>query len=298
MRASGIISRRLVERGLFFLALFLFPPPLHGQTAVYERTQLVFGDVALSIRVETGVPRDAAFREIEKGFAIAKRQNEMFSTFDPASEISRLNALPKPAKGVRVSREMADVIADGLRFTKLTNGFFDVTFEMMTSGADAIRPRGKRKLDLLAPDLRVNPTGLVKGDTVDRILALFKRNRRIHSALVAAGGDIGRFDRGGTEGTIPLHNPVPQKSGGRSVSLVNGAVSTSGQYERGAHVKNTRRSAVEHLQTSVIAPDCTTSDALATAFLFMPVADIRKTLKSFPGTRAIVYEKNGTVIEP
>lgn len=299
MRAWDIISDGGFRGGgarrasAFLFALLLVFPGL-SQAAVYERTQLVFGDVELSIRIETALPRDLAFREIEKGFRIARRQDAIFSTFNPDSEISRLNALPKPARNVRVSREMAEVLNSAVKIAELTRNYFDLTFEAQRPDMGALRFVGKRRIDVLRP-VRLNPTGIVKGDTVERILTLFKRDRRIGAALIAAGGDIGRFDRSGKTETIPIREPLEKRARGLSVDLGDGAVSTSGQYERGRHVKNTLGSDVEHLQTSVIATDCMTSDGLDNAFLFMPLPEIRETLKSFPGTRAIVYGKNGEI---
>lgn len=282
----------LLIHGLAFCILFAFS----ARAAVYQRTQLVFGDVELSIEITTSRSRESAFEKMERGFAIASRQNAIFSTYLPDSEISRLNALPKPVRNVRISHEMRAVLRQALGFTEWTHGYFDVTYEMPESKAAFIRLHGNR-VDMLASDLRVNPTGLVKGDTVDRILSSFKRDLKISAATVAAGGDIGRFDRGENFVTVALHNPTSQPEKLKNVRITTGAVSTSGQYERGRHIVNTKASAVEHLQVSVVASDCTTSDALATAFLFMPLEEIRGTLQKFPGTRVLIYEKDGRILE-
>lgn len=283
---------------LIFISLLLIlgaPSPMAGAT-VFERQQLVFGDVLLTIRIDSSYDEARAFARLSAAFAEVRRLNAIFSTFEPDSEINRLNALKKPAYGVKVAPELGAALKMGLELTHATHGFFDITYEMERSGAAAIRLHGKRRVDLLARDLKINPTGLAKGFIVDAVAALLKKDRRIDAAVVAAGGDIACFDkRGGTQ-KIALANPSPRKQNDALVVwLGNASVSTSGFYERGRHIKNTGGGKAEHLQVSVVAPDTATSDALAKAFLFMPIAEIHATLRRFQGASAIVMARNGRV---
>lgn len=278
------------------LALLCFVPVANA--ADYSRTQLVFGNVELTIQVTTSLDQNKAFAEIEKGFALANRFNEVFSTYKPDSEISRLNNRSKPAAHVSVSQDLYNVLKTAIEVTRATDGFFDLTFEMPKSGIDQVQLQKNSSIDLKSPDVRLNPTGLVKGYTVDRIIALLQKNKKISAAFVAAGGDMRQFNNTGHGTTVALYDPLPAVAGTqRTVILKNSAVSTSGFYERGRHIKNTKKSPVEHLQTSVTAPDCTTSDALDNTLFFMPIEKIRATLKKFPKTHAIVYEKNGRILE-
>lgn len=281
----------------FSLTLILAALSRPCGAAVFERQQLVFGDVLLTIRIETDRDERAAAERLSAAFAEVRRLNGIFSTFEPASEINRLNALEKPALGVKVSPELGAALRMGLELTRRTAGFFDITYEMERSGSALIRPHGKHRVDLLAHDLQINSTGLAKGFIVDAVAALLKKDRRIHTAVVAAGGDIARFDRrGGTE-KIALANPSRRKQNDAlEVTLGNASVSTSGFYERGRHIKNTGGGTSEHLQVSVVAPDTATSDALAKAMMFMPIDGVRATLKRFPGAFAVVMENDGTVV--
>jgi thiamine biosynthesis lipoprotein len=270
--------------------------PRSGGAAVFERRQLVFGDVLLTIRIDSTHAAPQAAQRLSAAFAEVQRLNGIFSTFDPDSEISRLRRLTKPVRGVKVSQELYRALKRGLELTRATDGFFDLTYEMARPSAASIRLRGGRRVDLLAPDLQINPTGLAKGFIVDAVAARLKRDRRICSAVVAAGGDIARFDKRGGGEKIALANPSRRKQNdGLHVVLGNGSVSTSGFYERGRHIKNTGGGGAEQLQVSVTAPGTVTSDGLAKAMMFMTRRQIAGTLTRFPGTTAVVMEKDGAV---
>ncbi len=178
--------------------------------------------------------------------------DETFSTYLPDSEISRLKggelALADAQPDVREVLERCEE----LRLE--TKGYFDVRAER----ADV-----------------VDPSGLVKGWSVDRAAALADgfgwRNYAIN-----AGGDI-RLRGGALPEAVwrvgIQHPSEPQQI----VAVVAGddlAVATSGAYARGCHVfdPHTHRPPEGVLSVTISGPDLATADAFATAAFAMGVA--------------------------
>jgi len=136
-----------------------------------------------------------------------------FSTYKEDSEISRLNrgelALADAGRDVR------DVLARCDELREETGGYFDARF------ADGI----------------VDPSGLVKGWSVDRAAAILEQHG-LHNYAINAGGDI-RL-RGGARPDpvwrVGIQHPGVREGVAAIVAGDDLAVATSGEYARGQHV--------------------------------------------------------------
>ena len=118
----------------------------------------------------------------------------------------------------------------------------------------------------------LDPSGYVKGWAAERAAEVLRRAGAQNFAL-NVGGDI--VCSGEPEPGRPWRVGVRDPDDAARVVLVlgvrNGAVATSGLYERGAHVTDPRTGAVPtHWRSvTVLAPDLATADAIATAALAM-----------------------------
>jgi thiamine biosynthesis lipoprotein len=188
----------------------------------------------------------AAFEPLFDWFRFVDRT---FSTYIDDSEISRLNRGELSLADAH--RDVREVLAHCEELRAVTDGYFDVR---------------------AAGDDRVDPSGLVKGWSVDRAAAIADelgwRNYAIN-----AGGDI-RL-RGGAL-PAPVWRIGIQHPGDRRqvVAVVTGddlAVATSGAYARGDHVldPHTRRPPDSVLSVTVTGRDLATADAYATAAFAM-----------------------------
>ncbi len=204
-----------------------------------ERVEHVMG---MPVRVD--VPGGAAEELLDEVFAWLRFVDATFSTYDPRSEICRLN------RG-ELSRSEAhpDVRAVLARCDELraaTGGAFD---------ARAPLPGG------------LDPTGLVKGWAAERAAALLEQAgaRRF---LVDAGGDV--VLRGGPW-RVGIRHPRQRDRLAAVLELHDAAVATSGAYERGAHIVDPRtgRPATGALSVTIVGPDLGTADAYATAAFAM-----------------------------
>jgi len=191
------------------------------------------------------VPDDAVDeRVVDNVFGWFRWVDRVFSTYKSESEISRIN---------RGELEVCD--ADQCVVTVLglceearatTDGYFDVRAS--------------------SPDV-LDPSGLVKGWSVDRAAALLD-SAGVRRYAVNAGGDL--VVRGGGW-TIGIQHPLERDDVARVLEVGDLAVATSGTYERGFHVVDPRRGEPARALRSVTVagPDLGTADAYATGAMAM-----------------------------
>jgi thiamine biosynthesis lipoprotein len=179
--------------------------------------------------------------------------DERFSTYRVASEISRLN---------RGDLDLADahpdvheVLERCEELREETGGYFDVRAE--------------------DPDL-IDPSGLVKGWSVDRAAAILDQ-AGAGNYCVNAGGDMRCRGRPlpDPDWRIGIQHPrMRDKLAGVVAAAGDLAIATSGAYERGEHVldPHTHRPPAGVLSVTITGPDLATADAYATAAFAMGLA--------------------------
>jgi FAD:protein FMN transferase len=118
----------------------------------------------------------------------------------------------------------------------------------------------------------LDPSGYVKGWAAERAADVLRRAGAVRFAL-NLGGDL--VCSGGTAPDEPWRVGVRHPAEPGRIAIVlglrDGAVATSGSYERGDHVVDARtgRPANAWRSITVLAPDLATADAVATAALAM-----------------------------
>jgi thiamine biosynthesis lipoprotein len=184
--------------------------------------------------------------------------NREISTYDPDSELSRLNRNPS-TDWIPVSPNLLAVLAEGLRLSALSGGAFDITVGPLVNlwgfgpeaKADvvptpesiqaALERVGYGKIELRTDppavrkargDLYLDLSALGEGYGVDRMAAHLE-SLGVTDYMVAVAGTIrvrGRNPKGRPWG-IAIEAPTPgERSVQRVVPLAEGAVSTSGDY--------------------------------------------------------------------
>jgi len=132
---------------------------------------------------------EQARRAMRTCFATARRFDELFSRFDPVSELSQVNG-STDAPSTRVSSEMATLLTRALELRQVTHGAFDVSGGALTSlwrtagewpAPDAVsRARasaGEGSFSLTAstltrrPGVRIDLDGVAKGWAIDHCAA-------------------------------------------------------------------------------------------------------------------------------
>lgn len=237
----------------------------------------------------------AAFEEIA-------RVEDLLSRFKPQSDISRINA-GAAVQPVTVSRETIALIAESAKFSRLSNGAFDITVqplmqiwgfaengrERLPSPEELKQARSKvgyqhikiidsrQSVSFAQPGMSLDLGGLAKGYAVDQAVAALKK-RGIKNALINAGGDIYALGSRGKlkKWRIAVRHPRKKAAVLAVLELQDQAVATSGDYEqyikaggrRLSHIVNPgtgQPCADSPASVTVLAEDCLTADALATA---------------------------------
>lgn len=238
---------------------------------------------------------DAAFKRIAT-------LNAVCSDYEPNSELMQL-CNTGPNKPFQASADLFDITTRALELSRLTDGAFDITCGNLSHlwrrtrrlkklpPADRLRQalaatdwhavqldEKARTITLLKPGMLLDLGGIAKGYAADAALRVL-RDHGLTRALVIAGGDIAIGDPppGADAWDIKLRQftqPAAEEDL-VTVRLHNCAVSTSGDLYQFTEIEGTRYSHILSPKTglglttriacSVIAPDCTTSDALATA---------------------------------
>lgn len=257
-------------------------------------------------------------------FAEVERLNGILSDYDETSELSRLSAAAPTAAPVAVSEDLWRVLERSVAIRDATGGAFDPSVGPLTtlwrqsrrSGAlprsdklaaarAAVGPeklvleRERRAVKLMAAGMRLDLGGIGMGYAIDRALEVL-RKRSITAAMIDASGDIGvSGSPPGSPGwridVAPL-DPTAIGAERQTLVLVDAAVTTSGDARQGVDIDGVRYShivdprsgigVVGSAAVTVIAADCATADALATAASVLGPEEGLRAVAAEPGAAA------------
>ena len=285
-----------------------------GDRTVYRDTQILMGTTVEVVSGDRQASR-IVFEEIQ-------RIDNLLSKYKDDSEVALLNK-----KGeLPVSPETFYVIKKSKEFWQLSGGAFDVTVVPLMDlwgftqqsyripsddeikealryvGSDKIIFNDKNnvvKFKVLGVKIDLGAIG--KGFAVDCAVKKLKE-RGIKSCLVNAGGHIYCLgDRSGRPWKIAIQDPRKLGFAGY-VKLKDRAIATSGDYRqffiegnrRYAHIIDPRTGYPADsgvISATVIAPDCTTADAIATAVFVLGEGKGREFAKNFKEVELTVIAK-------
>jgi FAD:protein FMN transferase len=258
------------------------------------------------------------------------RIDKLMSHYKPDSQISKINL--GGSKGpVVVDQELFDLIAESVRYSRDSEGAFDITVGplmkawgfFMGNGKlppdaelEAIKPRiGYQHiiLDAAAHSIRFDVTGaeldlggIGKGYAVDRAIKILRAGG-LANALVSAGGSTvyamgAPLGSGGWPVEIP--DPFDPKKPAHKVMLRDRALSVSGSSEKFFVADGVRYSQIMDPRTlkpaqgiltvAVLTTTGTIGDALGNVFFVQGVDQTRASLSKHPvGTEAMFFLPNG-----
>ena len=256
--------------------------------------------------------------------------NQLYSIFDTASLVSKLNR----NEPVVPTADFVAMVKKALKVSQETDGAFDITVGPLVNlwgfgnekadtvsqaAVDSVRQFvGYHKLRLadngaVTKDdnrIKLDFNAIAKGKAVDDVAEFLVRNG-YKNCLVDIGGEVR------AEGTKPsgkawrvgIQVPTDTKDGMVEADYIfemrGKSVATSGNYrnykeidgERYNHIADPRTGVCRSsslLSVTVIASDCATADAYATAFMVMGLDETMKFLESHPELAGhfVYYENN------
>ncbi len=301
-----------------------------GQLKKYSYTQPKMGS-SFTIIFYTD---DALFAETlaARCFLLVDHYNMIFSDYDNNSELSKL-CLTAGSGYQPVSQPIMELLAEAEKAWQLSQGTYDVTAgpvvkcwrearkekkipagvvlqqKMALTGFDKIRLNpAEQSVCLPLKGMELDFGGIAKGYIAKKVLELLAAEG-ITQALADAGGDMVMSNPppgkdGWTIGiTIPEQTPLllPKK-----LAVSNAAVATSGdayQYmvhdgKKYSHIIDPRTGyGITHQKNvTVVSPDATTADWLATACSILPVATAARLAENLGASFLITELQEGKII--
>jgi len=237
--------------------------------------------------------------------SILKQFDLCASIYNDTSIISKVN---KNDTTVILNSYFIEIFKLSQLVSKQTNGAFDITVAPLVNAwgfglknKEKITPRlidsllqfvGYNKIELKEnkiiksnPNIRIDYNAIAQGYSVD-IIANFLERNGIKNYLIDVGGEVlGKGTKTENKEWVvgiekPSENQFSERELQTKIKLKNKALATSGNYrkyyiENGVRYSHTidpkTGSPVKHslLSVSVLAKDCATADAFATAFMVM-----------------------------
>lgn len=259
---------------------------------------------------------------ISKGIdSILSEINHTASTYDKNSIISMVNS----NKDVELNYDFIKIFNRSMEVSDSTDGCFDITvgdlvrrwgfgfknnklpseFQVDSMlkyvGYNNLSIVGNRFVKKI-PETKIDFNAIAQGYTVDLVAEYFLQNG-CNNFIVEIGGEVRA--NGSKQNNIPwivgIEKPAPSDSSSQAVQLKiklnNQSISTSGNYRKYfvkdgikySHTIDPKTGYPVHhslLSVSIIADDCTTADAYATAFMVMGIEKSKEFLKNHPKIEA------------
>jgi FAD:protein FMN transferase len=249
-------------------------------------------------------------------FALIDSLNAVFSDYDPHSELNQLSATAGGDSFVRVSPLLYHLIRDSKAAWEKSKGRFDITIgplsrlwrsarkektfpsdaavqqALQNTGFDKVLiDTAAKAIKLLQPGMQLDLGGIAKGYIAQKVVSYIQA-QGLPSVMADAGGDLvcGAAPPGKAGWTIGVNLPGQEEELlDKHIIIRNGAVATSGdvyQYtlhegKKYSHIINplTGYGVTFQRNVTVIAPEGSTADWLATACSILPLSKALKLAK-------------------
>ena len=259
-----------------------------------------------------------------------QRIEKLISSWDPNSQTSLINN-NAGIRAVKIEQELFDLIDRALRISKLTDGAFDISYASMDNiwmfdgsmtsmpSEKAIRASVEKvgyKNIVLDPDersvflkrqgMKIGFGAIGKGYAADMAKALLIKNG-VASGIINASGDMSTWGKqpNGEAWKVAITNPLDKEKAFALLPVTNGAVVTSGNYEkfvilngkRYSHIIDPRTGVPSSgvLSATVFAPKAEIADALATAIFVMGTDVGINRINQLPNIECVVIDELGNL---
>lgn len=305
---------------VLFLIGFFIARNSSDEIKTIKRTQILFGTV-VEIQVRDADDKKAE-DAISKAFAEMKRIEDLFTTFDNKSPVSRINNSADTI--INVESEIYNLIVLCDSITKLSNGCFDVSLNniirvwgfdsdnrhipeasvidsaLKLSGWKDVKLFGENKI-FKQRKVELNFGAIAKGYAVDKAINILRKSE-IKQALVNAGGEVSVI---GNNWIVGIQHPDEINSIIKRIKLNGYTVATSGDYEQYFEVDGVRYHHILDPETgypskglqsvTIINKSNAFADALATAVFVMGEEKGMKLIESLDDTEVMIIDERGRI---
>lgn len=294
----------------------------------FKRTLLLMGTrFEVTVVAENQVDGD---RFIDQAISEIKRIENLISSWDKNSETSLVNSNAGIAP-VKVSEELYNLIHRSIGLSKLTDGAFDISFasidklwkfdgsmkEMPTPEAVAksvekigfsniiIDPEN-HTVFLKHPGMKIGFGAIGKGYAADKAKQLLIETG-VAGGIINASGDMNTWGKqaNGSNWQVAITNPLDKNKAYGLLPITDGAVVTSGNYEKFVTFNNKRYAHIVDprtgypttglLSVTVFAPKAELADALATSIFVMGKETGLHLINQLPDIECILVDDFGNI---
>lgn len=310
-----------------FLQLILVSVISHAQVLRKRTTMLMGGRFDITI-----VAKDSALAEINIDTVINEisRIENLISDWKPASQVSQVNA-NAGIRPVVVDKEVFELTERALELSRLTNGAFDISFAAMDriwkfDGSMKAMPTQKAikksvekvgyknivmdkerlTIFLRLPGMKIGFGALGEGYAADKCRDLML-SRGVKAGIVNGSGDMSTWGKqpDGTDWVIGINDPIHRDEIFAVIPLSQGAVVTSGSYEkfvvfngkRYAHIINpaTGYPATGLSSVTVFGPSAEKANGFSTSLMVMGKKAGLDLINRFPEFLCLMISDQGKV---
>lgn len=305
---------------VLFLIGFFISKNSSDEIKTFKRTQILLGTVVeIQVRDTDEQKADDA---ITKVFAEVKRIDDLFTTYNEESPVSKINNSSDTI--LKIDEEIYYLLEVCDSVTKISDGCFDVSLDNLTRVwgfytdnpnlptkteiDSALMKSGWKNVKLIGNDtiikkknVGLNFGAIAKGYAVDKAIDIL-RTSGIESALVNAGGEIKVI---GKNWRVGIQHPRDGRDVIAVVKPDNNSVATSGDYEQFFEVDGIR---YHHIldpksgypakglrSVTIINQSNTFADALATAVFVMGKDKGMRLIENLSDTEAMIIDSEGKI---
>lgn len=292
---------------------------LHNQTVKLMGNQFEIGVVGATIKEATKI--------IEKGIDEIKRIEALFTTFSDDSITNKINRNAGIEPTV-VPIEVFELIERSIAISKLTQGAFDITYggldtslwnfdknmTTLPSKEKALKSihlidykkivlnREKSSVFLEQKGMKIGFGGIGKGYAAERAKEIMKLNGA-ESGLVNASGDISAWGLAPNQKpwTVGIVNPDLKQHIFSTLQIKDGAIATSGNYEKYVTIQGKKYSHTIDPKTgfpihgiksvTTICPNAEFADAIATPIMVMGIEKGLFLVNQIHGLECIIIDE-------
>jgi thiamine biosynthesis lipoprotein len=267
---------------------------------------------------------------IETAIEEITRIEKLISSWDTNSQTSEINR-NAGIKPVNVDKELFDLIERAIAISKLTDGAFDISYASMDRiwKFDGSMTKMPSKEEITASVEKVGYQNIVldkenytvflklkgmkigfgaigKGYAADKAKQLLI-SKGVPSGIINASGDMNTWGKqpNGEDWTVAITNPMNKNKAFALLPLKQGAVVTSGDYEkfvmfdrvRYAHIINPKTGYPSKgiISVTVFAPTAELADALATSIFVMGKDVGLDRINQIPNVECIIIDTQGNI---
>lgn len=284
-------------------------------------------------RFDISVVANDSFRgnkNIDLAINEIKRIEKLISSWDINSETSQINK-NAGIHPVKVDKELFDLIERALAISKLTDGAFDISYASMDNiwkfdGSMTEMPskeiisasvskvgfsnielnKEKQTVFLKLKGMKIGFGAIGKGYAADKAKRLLIK-KGVVGGIINASGDMNSWGKqpNGDFWKVAITNPLNKKNAFGLLPIKEGAVVTSGNYEKRVTLDRKEYSHIIDPRTgypssglisvSVFAPKAELADALATSVFVMGTEVGINLIDQLPKIECIIIDGDGNI---